>query len=61
MGSGLSKKKRMQGAVEPILEQPIWVLKEVQHYLRQNIIMIGGKHEESYDGIIWIAGIFFWI
>ena len=57
---------RMQKVMEPILEQLVGKLKEVVkaseepvlEFPRQNIIMIGGKHEESYD-IIRIAEISF--
>ena len=53
--------------MEPILEQLIGELKEVAKVLeelvfnlpRQNIIMIGGKHEESYVGLIGITRISF--
>ena len=55
----------MQEVMELILEQPIGELNEVAKALeepvldfpRQNIIMIHGKHEESYDHIIRIVEI----
>ena len=53
--------------MESILEQLIGELKEVAKVLeelvfnlpRQNIIMIGGKHEEFYVGLIGITRISF--
>ena len=62
----INDESRMQEVMEPTLEQLVGELKEivkaskesVLNFSRQNIIMIGGKHEESYE-IIRIAKISF--
>ena len=63
----VNDESRMQEVMKLILEQLVIELKKVVKALkktmfdfsRQNIIMIGGKHEESYDDIIRIAEISF--